>query len=66
MIIGVNSSNGIFSATSMYNTHETMTVDSERQYDEKRQADDRKTKQKMDHIRSKLKVHPRKVNEIFL
>ncbi len=45
----------------MYNTHETITMEPEREYDEKRQADDRKTKQKMDLIRSKLKAHPRKV-----
>ncbi len=50
----------------MYNTHETITVDPEREYDEKRQADDRKTKQKMDLIRSKLKAHPRKVNAFCL
>lgn len=50
-----------FSAASMYNTHETIAVETERQYDEKRQADDRKTKQKMELIRSKLKTHTRKV-----
>lgn len=46
-----------FSAASMYNTHDRITVEA----DEKRQADDRKTKQKMESIRSKLKTHPRKV-----
>ncbi|CAF0985164.1 unnamed protein product [Rotaria sp. Silwood1] len=51
---------GSMSAASMYNTHETITVETERQYDEKRQADDRKTKQKMELIRSKLKTHSRK------
>jgi len=55
----------LFSAASMYNTHETITVEPEREYDEKRQADDRKTKQKMDLIRSKLKTHPRKVKAFF-
>ncbi|CAF0787540.1 unnamed protein product [Rotaria sordida] len=55
---------GSMSAASMYNTHETITVETERQYDEKRQADDRKTKQKMELIRSKLKTHARK--DIFL
>lgn len=49
----------------MYNTHETITVEPERQDDEKRQADDQKTKQKMDLIRSKLKTHPRKVKCII-
>lgn len=44
----------------MYNA----TVEPERQFDEKRQADDRKTKQKMDLIRSKLKISPRKVNDL--
>src|SRR5690348_11411249 len=44
----------------MYNTHETITVEPGRGYDEKRQADDRKTKQKMELIRSKLKTHTRK------
>ncbi|CAM4882611.1 unnamed protein product [Rotaria socialis] len=52
---------GSVSAASMYNTHETVAVETDRQYDEKRQADDRKTKQKMELIRSKLKTHPRKV-----
>ena len=33
----------------------------EREYNEKRQDDDRKTKQKMELIRSKLKTHARKV-----
>lgn len=47
----------------MYNTHETVTVESERENDEKRQADDRKTKQKMELIRSKLKTHARKVRK---
>ncbi|CAM4773988.1 unnamed protein product [Rotaria magnacalcarata] len=51
---------GSVSAASMYNTHETIAVETDRQYDEKRQADDRKTKQKMELIRSKLKTHPRK------
>ncbi len=50
-----------FSAASMYNTHDTITVQPDREYDEKRQADDRKTKQKMELIRSKLKTHTRKV-----
>jgi hypothetical protein len=45
----------------MYNTHETLTVNPEREHDEKRQADDRKTKQKMDSIRSKLKINAKKV-----
>ncbi len=45
----------------MYNTHDTITVETGRESDEKRQADDRKTKQKMESIRSKLKTHPRKV-----
>jgi hypothetical protein len=45
----------------MYNPRETITVEPERDYDEKRQADDRKTKQKMESIRSKLKTHTRKV-----
>jgi hypothetical protein len=45
----------------MYNTHETLTVEPEREYDEKRQDDDRKTKQKMELIRTKLKTHPKKV-----
>jgi hypothetical protein len=45
----------------MYNTHDTITVEPEREYDEKRQDDDRKTKQKMELIRSKLKTHARKV-----
>jgi hypothetical protein len=45
----------------MYNTHETTTVDPEREYNEKRKDDDRKTKQKMELIRSKLKTHARKV-----
>ena len=52
------------SAGSMYNTHETITIAAEREYDEKRQADDRKTKQKMELIRSKLKTHTRKVSII--
>ena len=46
-----------FSTTSMYNAHETLTVEP----DEKRQADDQKTREKMEQIRSKLKPHPRKV-----
>jgi hypothetical protein len=45
----------------MYNTHDTITVEHERESDEKRQADDKKTKQKMELIRSKLKTHTRKV-----
>lgn len=55
----------MFSNASMYNTHETLTVEPEREYDEKRQADDRKTKQKMELIRSKLKTHARKVFQTF-
>ncbi|CAF3535247.1 unnamed protein product [Rotaria sordida] len=51
---------GSMSNTSLYNAHETLTVEQEREYDEKRQADDRKTKQKMELIRSKLKTHTRK------
>lgn len=51
----------VFSAASMYNTHETIAVETERQYDEKRQDDDRKTKEKMELIKSKLKTHARKV-----
>ncbi len=51
----------LFSAASMYNTHETITVEPEREYDEKREADDRKTKQKMELIRSKLKTNSKKV-----
>ena len=49
----------------MYNTHETMSVEPDRESDEKRQADDRKTKQKMELIRSKLKTHTRKVKEFL-
>ena len=45
----------------MYNTQETLTVEPDREYDEKRQADDQKTKQKMELIRSKLKTDSRKV-----
>ncbi len=45
----------------MYNAHETTTVEREREYTEKRQDDDRKTKQKMELIKSKLKTHTRKV-----
>ncbi|CAF1506841.1 unnamed protein product [Adineta steineri] len=52
---------GSISAGSMYNTHDPIIVESERKYDEKRQDDDRKTKQKMELIRSKLKTHARKV-----
>ncbi|CAF1205739.1 unnamed protein product [Adineta steineri] len=51
---------GSISAGSMYNTHDPIIVESERKYDEKRQDDDRKTKQKMELIRSKLKTHARK------
>ena len=51
----------IFSTASMYNAHEATTVESEREFNEKRQDDDRKTKQKMELIRSKLKTHARKV-----
>lgn len=51
-----------FSAASMYNTHDRIIVDNKNETDEKRQADDKKTKQKMESIRSKLKTHPRKVN----
>ncbi|CAF0802401.1 unnamed protein product [Didymodactylos carnosus] len=47
---------GSMSTASMYNTHEG--VDVERVYDEKRQAEDRKTKQKMELIKSKLKNTP--------
>ena len=50
----------------MYNAHETTTVEPEREFNEKRQDDDRKTKQKMELIRSKLKTHARKVKTIFL
>lgn len=56
----------IISNASMYNAHETITVESERENNEKRQADDRKTKQKMESIRSKLKTHPRKVRRNFM
>ena len=45
----------------MYNAQETLTVEPDREDDEKRQADDQKTKQKMESIRSKLKTNPRKV-----
>lgn len=45
----------------MYNVHETTTMEPEREFSEKRQDDDRKTKQKMELIRSKLKTHARKV-----
>ncbi|CAM2696433.1 unnamed protein product [Rotaria socialis] len=51
---------GSISNASMYNAHETITVEAEPENDEKRQADDRKTKQKMELIRSKLKTHDRK------
>jgi AN1-type zinc finger and ubiquitin domain-containing protein 1 len=54
------------SNASMYNTHETTTVNPEREYNEKRQNDDRKTKQKMELIRSKLKTHARKVKNFDL
>ena len=50
----------------MYNVHETTTIEPEREYSEKRQDDDRKTKQKMELIRSKLKTHARKVELYFL
>ena len=49
----------------MYNTHEKTTAGVDREYDEKRQADDRRTKQKMEWIRSKLKNHSRKVTFSF-
>ena len=45
----------------MYNVHETTMIEPEREFSEKRQDDDRKTKQKMELIRSKLKTHARKV-----
>ena len=50
----------------MYNAHETVTVESERKCDEKRQADNRKTKQKMELIRSRLKTQDKKVYRIFI
>ncbi|CAF3742076.1 unnamed protein product [Adineta steineri] len=51
---------GSVSNASMYSTHETIAIESERENDEKRLDDDRKTKQKMELIRSKLKTHARK------
>lgn len=51
-----------FSATSIYNAQETVNVETEQEYDEKRRADDQKTKQKMDAIRSKLKTRSKKVS----
>lgn len=45
----------------MYNTHEATTVDPNREFNEKRQDDDRKTKQTMELIRSKLKPRAKKV-----
>ena len=53
------------SATSMYNTHDILPVETEREFDEKRQADNRKTKERMESIRSKLKAHPTKVDFFF-
>lgn len=49
----------------MYNAHEATTIDPEREYNEKRRDDDRKTKQKMELLRSKLKTHARKVRSIL-
>jgi hypothetical protein len=46
----------------MYNAHEAVTVKPDREYDEKRQADDQKTKKKMEFIRSKMKTETNKVN----
>lgn len=51
---------GSMSNASMYNAHETTTIEPEREYNEKRLDDDRKTKQKMELLRSKLKTHGRK------
>lgn len=56
----------LISNASMYSTHETIGVEPEREDDEKRQDDDRKTKQKMELIRSKLKTHARKVKNFHL
>ena len=50
------------SAASMYNAHEPLTVKPNRECDAKRQADDLKTKQKMEFIRSKMKPETSKVN----
>ena len=50
----------------MYNTHDILPVETEREFDEKRQADNRKTKERMESIRSKLKAHPTKVDFFFL
>mgnify|MGYP000524810819 CR=1 FL=1 len=47
----------------MYNAHETISLETEHEYDEKRQDDDRKTKQKMELIQSQLKTHARKVKD---
>ena len=47
---------------SMYNTHEPVTVKPDREYDEKRQADDQRTKEKMEFLRSKMKTETSKVN----
>jgi cell division protein FtsL len=49
----------------MYNAHETINVEPDRESEEKRKADDRKTKQKMELIRSKLKPHTRKVKNFY-
>jgi hypothetical protein len=49
----------------MYNAHETITTETDRESDEKRKADDRKTKQKMELIRSKLKPNARKVKNFY-
>jgi len=55
---------GSISNASMYNAHEATTtattIEPEREYNEKRLDDDRKTKQKMELLRSKLKTHARK------
>ncbi|UJR28792.1 hypothetical protein I4U23_010017 [Adineta vaga] len=44
----------------MYSTHETIAIEPEREKDEKRQNDNRKTKEKMESIRSKLKTNEKK------
>ncbi|CAF0934228.1 unnamed protein product [Adineta ricciae] len=51
---------GSVSNASMYSTHETIAIEPERENNEKRQDDDRKTKEKMESIRSKLKTHTKK------
>jgi hypothetical protein len=48
----------------MYSTHETIAIEPEREDYERRQDDDRQTKQKMELIRSKLKTHARKVKNL--